>query len=180
MSRKAAAWTVGATLLVGLIGGNAAGSSGNADDIDQLTAENAQISAQLETAEDQAAAAIADAEEARAVASESEAVSAGLQEQIDELGSVAEAERQKAADAIREADEATALVAERDARIGELEAAAAAVPAVQPEQAPPAVESNVYYKNCSEARAAGAAPVRLGQPGYGSHLDRDGDGVGCE
>jgi chromosome segregation ATPase len=170
MSRKAAAWTVGATLLVGLIGGNAAGSSGNADDIDQLTAENAQISAQLETAEDQAAAAIADAEE----------VSAGLQEQIDELGSVAEAERQKAADAIREADEATALVAERDARIGELEAAAAAVPAVQPEQAPPAVESNVYYKNCSEARAAGAAPVRLGQPGYGSHLDRDGDGVGCE
>lgn len=28
--------------------------------------------------------------------------------------------------------------------------------------------------------AAGAAPVRRGQPGYASHLDRDGDGVGCE
>lgn len=36
------------------------------------------------------------------------------------------------------------------------------------------------YANCSEARAAGAAPVRQGDQGYGRHLDRDGDGVGCE
>lgn len=36
------------------------------------------------------------------------------------------------------------------------------------------------FANCSAARAAGAAPVRLGDPGYGRHLDRDGDGVGCE
>ena len=36
------------------------------------------------------------------------------------------------------------------------------------------------FPNCSAARAAGAAPVRLGDPGYGRHLDRDGDGVGCE
>ena len=36
------------------------------------------------------------------------------------------------------------------------------------------------YPNCAAARAAGAAPVRAGQPGYGSHLDRDGDGIGCE
>lgn len=36
------------------------------------------------------------------------------------------------------------------------------------------------FKNCSEARAAGAAPVRAGDPGYGPHLDRDDDGVGCE
>lgn len=36
------------------------------------------------------------------------------------------------------------------------------------------------YANCSAARAAGAAPVRRGDPGYGRHLDRDGDGVGCE
>lgn len=37
-----------------------------------------------------------------------------------------------------------------------------------------------YYRNCSAARAAGAAPVRRGDPGYGPHLDRDGDGKGCE
>lgn len=39
---------------------------------------------------------------------------------------------------------------------------------------------SVYYKNCTEARNAGAAPIYRGNPGYGSHLDRDGDGVGCE
>ncbi len=36
------------------------------------------------------------------------------------------------------------------------------------------------FRNCSHARAAGAAPVRAGDPGYGRHLDRDGDGIGCE
>tara|TARA_R110002020_G_scaffold406378_2_gene616448 strand:+ start:93946 stop:94272 length:327 start_codon:yes stop_codon:yes gene_type:complete len=36
------------------------------------------------------------------------------------------------------------------------------------------------YRNCNEARAAGAAPVRRGEPGYGAHLDRDNDGIGCE
>ncbi|RYG98481.1 MAG: excalibur calcium-binding domain-containing protein [Alphaproteobacteria bacterium] len=36
------------------------------------------------------------------------------------------------------------------------------------------------FANCAAARAAGAAPVRRGDPGYGSHLDRDNDGVGCE
>lgn len=37
-----------------------------------------------------------------------------------------------------------------------------------------------YYPNCAAARAAGAAPVRVGEPGYSRRLDRDGDGVGCE
>lgn len=39
---------------------------------------------------------------------------------------------------------------------------------------------STYYANCSAARAAGAAPVRRGEPGYARHLDRDEDGVGCE
>ncbi|MFT3877828.1 MAG: excalibur calcium-binding domain-containing protein [Propioniciclava sp.] len=38
----------------------------------------------------------------------------------------------------------------------------------------------VLYKNCSEVRRAGKAPLYRGQPGYGEHLDRDGDGVACE
>ncbi|WP_409644894.1 excalibur calcium-binding domain-containing protein [Sphingorhabdus sp.] len=41
-------------------------------------------------------------------------------------------------------------------------------------------ETQGAYPNCTAARAAGAAPVLAGQPGYGRHLDRDGDGVGCE
>ena len=40
--------------------------------------------------------------------------------------------------------------------------------------------SNAYYKNCAAVRAAGKAPLHKGQPGYDSHLDRDGDGVACE
>lgn len=36
------------------------------------------------------------------------------------------------------------------------------------------------FPNCASARAAGAAPVRVGEPGYERHLDRDGDGIGCE
>ena len=39
---------------------------------------------------------------------------------------------------------------------------------------------SVYYANCSAARAAGAAPVMRGDPGYARKLDRDNDGVGCE
>ena len=43
-----------------------------------------------------------------------------------------------------------------------------------------AARSGGAYRNCSEARAAGAAPLSRGEPGYGAHLDRDGDGIACE
>ena len=39
---------------------------------------------------------------------------------------------------------------------------------------------DVYYPNCASARAAGAAPLRRGDPGYRAGLDRDNDGVACE
>lgn len=44
-----------------------------------------------------------------------------------------------------------------------------------PSPTPPRV-----FANCAEARAAGAAPVRRGDRGYGQYLDRDNDGLGCE
>ena len=40
--------------------------------------------------------------------------------------------------------------------------------------------SQPFYANCTEARAAGAAPLYRAQPGYREALDRDGDGVACE
>ena len=43
-----------------------------------------------------------------------------------------------------------------------------------------ATPGSVFFENCDAARAAGAAPVRRGDPGYGPHLDRDGDGSACE
>ncbi len=39
---------------------------------------------------------------------------------------------------------------------------------------------SVYYQNCTAARAAGAAPIQAGEPGYRPALDRDGDGTACD
>ncbi|MFF4320634.1 excalibur calcium-binding domain-containing protein [Streptomyces sp. NPDC001568] len=39
---------------------------------------------------------------------------------------------------------------------------------------------SAYYKNCDAAKAAGAAPIRRGQPGYREALDRDKDGIACD
>ncbi|MHA6724316.1 excalibur calcium-binding domain-containing protein [Sphingomonas sp. RS2018] len=40
--------------------------------------------------------------------------------------------------------------------------------------------SSWSYRNCSDARRAGAAPLHRGTPGYGAHMDGDGDGIACE
>ncbi len=56
-------------------------------------------------------------------------------------------------------------------------------PAPEPVQEAPAPEpapQPVYYANCDAVRAAGAAPIRPGDPGFQKKFDRDGDGVGCE
>ncbi|WP_092965944.1 excalibur calcium-binding domain-containing protein [Agromyces sp. CF514] len=37
-----------------------------------------------------------------------------------------------------------------------------------------------YYQNCDAVRAAGAAPIHPGDPGWQSKFDRDGDGIGCD
>jgi len=58
-------------------------------------------------------------------------------------------------------------------------APAPAQPAPAPPPPPPA-PAPVFYQNCDAVRAAGAAPIYAGQPGYSRKLDRDGDGIGCE
>lgn len=55
-----------------------------------------------------------------------------------------------------------------------------AVPKPAPAPGGPGSGPGGSWKNCTEARDHGAAPVHRGDPGYGSHLDRDNDGVGCE
>ncbi|MCU6709041.1 excalibur calcium-binding domain-containing protein [Paenibacillus sp. J5C_2022] len=53
----------------------------------------------------------------------------------------------------------------------------------KPENIFPTSESadgKITYKSCSEVREAGAAPLRKGDPGYSTKLDRDGDGIACE
>ena len=53
-------------------------------------------------------------------------------------------------------------------------------PAPAPGPAPAPTPGNVSYENCDAVRAAGAAPLYAGQPGYVPKLDRDGDGIACE
>lgn len=58
-------------------------------------------------------------------------------------------------------------------------------PAYEPSPAPPSTPAGdapaePYYANCSEVRAAGADPIREGDPGWSTRFDGDGDGVGCE
>lgn len=40
--------------------------------------------------------------------------------------------------------------------------------------------SEIRFSSCREAREAGAAPLKRGEPGYSETLDRDRDGVACE
>jgi outer membrane biosynthesis protein TonB len=49
----------------------------------------------------------------------------------------------------------------------------------EPEPAADDDDGDVYYENCAAVRAAGAAPIRRGDPGYRRGLDSDGDGQGC-
>lgn len=44
----------------------------------------------------------------------------------------------------------------------------------------PVPTHEVSYANCAAVRAAGAAPIHSGDPGYSTDLDRDEDGIACE
>ncbi len=46
--------------------------------------------------------------------------------------------------------------------------------------AAPVVANAAPYKNCTEARANNDTNIPSTSDKYGSHLDRDGDGIGCE
>lgn len=53
-------------------------------------------------------------------------------------------------------------------------------PAESVEEAAEQPAQNVYYQNCTAVKAAGAAPIYPGDPGFQSKFDRDNDGIGCE
>jgi len=77
----------------------------------------------------------------------------------------------------------TATVAETGTRVATTMAPATAAPqAKKASQATtaPQTTSSVYDKNCTAASKAGAAPITIGQPGYRTGLDPNGNGVACE
>ena len=56
-------------------------------------------------------------------------------------------------------------------------------PTATPRQTAPSPQpapSELNFSSCKEARAAGYSHMRRGEPGYASHLDRDGDGIACD
>ncbi|MBO3724766.1 excalibur calcium-binding domain-containing protein [Actinomyces bowdenii] len=136
----------------------AAGTEAPADQVVALTVNH--------DSADAAATQSAQAEASRQAAEQAEADRAA-QEAAEAEASRQAAEQAEAERAAQEAAEEAARQAEQDSARQE----------AQPEPAAPAAE---HYSSCREARAAGAAPLYAGQPGYRSDLDRDGDGVACE
>ena len=46
--------------------------------------------------------------------------------------------------------------------------------------ASPALAAPFVFENCTQAEQYGVFNIPAGSPGYGTHLDRDLDGIGCE
>lgn len=121
----------------------------------EASAEAAAESAAAEAAADAAAVAAEEAAAEKAQADEAERVAA-------------KAEADKAA-----ADAAAAEAA----RVAQEQAAQQQAPQIQPLVVVPQA---AHYANCAEAKAAGVAPILVGQPGYRAGLDRDKDGIACD
>lgn len=89
------------------------------------------------------------------------------------------AEKAAADENVRVAAEQAA--AEETARVVAEQAAADEAARVAAEEAAQQLApAAAYYPNCTAAKAAGAAPIYQGQPGYRSALDRDNDGIACD
>lgn len=133
------------------------------EELEAQAAQEAEASAKKEIEEDLVAV------EKRAAAAEAE---------ITEYEAQIEDYEEQLTDAKKAAEEAEAAQAEA-------EGARQSQPA--PTNDEPAFEAEAEdtgptapFENCAAAREAGADPVHRGDPGYGPHLDRDGDGIGCE
>lgn len=109
-------------------------------------------------------------EKAAAEKKEAEAKALADKKAAEKKAAQEKAEREAAA--AKKAEQQRIAEQEEAARIAEQEAIEEAYEAPAP--------ASVSYANCTEARAAGAAPISRGEPGYASHLDRDGDGIGCD
>ena len=116
--------------------------------------------------------------EAKRVAEEKVAVEkAQAQKAAEEKAAEEQAAAEAAAVAKAAADESARVAAEQAAQQAAQEAAQQQAPPIQPPVQAPAA---VFYQNCAAARAAGAAPLYRGDPGYRDKMDGDGDGVACE
>lgn len=58
----------------------------------------------------------------------------------------------------------------------------AALPPEEPEEveSAPGEGTGITYENCTAVRDADADPIKVGDPGWDTKFDGDGDGIGCE
>ncbi|MFY0760806.1 excalibur calcium-binding domain-containing protein [Metabacillus dongyingensis] len=101
-----------------------------------------------------------------------------LETKEEDTDKIAEEQRKKE-EAARLAEEQKKKEAARLAEEQRKEAEAARLAEEQKAEEAAQVQ-NVFYKNCSAVRAAGAAPIHKGEPGYSTKLDRDRDGIACD
>jgi hypothetical protein len=184
-SRAAGGVAVGAAVVLLIVGVateapsmSPTSKSTNASSDPPPTADSAAEAAAQAAAAETAAAEVAAAEAAAAAEKASAEASAQAASDAATAQASADAATAKAtADAVaaKNAKAAAAKKARAVAAASAKAAAAAAAAAVVP---PPAAD--VYYANCTEARAAGVTPIMRGEPGYASKLDRDNDGIACE
>lgn len=166
------------------------GSFGGEDDAPRQSAQSLLASSEADEEANRAADDKAAADEAAAKAAETAAAEAAKQEadrlaaeQAAQAKAAAEAAAKQAArqEADRLAAEQTQAKAAADAAAKAAAAdAAAKAAAEQAAQEAAAAPAEVSYANCTEVRAAGAAPIYRGEPGYSTKLDRDRDGIACD
>ena len=180
-------WLRWAIPLVAFLLGIGVGAASNETDV-TTTPQYQSLQAELDTAQDQAGEL---SDEVAAGEEQVRQAAAAAQAQIEQQ-TAAISQRTTALDqreqeltaresALRAAEQAASSsrtsTGAGSSSSGSVSSGSGSASVVEPE---PQVSASTSYANCSEARAAGAAPVRVGDPGYGRHLDRDGDGVGCE
>ena len=168
MTRRTSAIMAGSALVLGLLMGGASAGAGTQTELSALKAQMSSLEADIVAAQDEAEVSAAD------LASATASNDAMLKERDSAAALVPEIEA-AATSAPTELDARAATIADLQ---GKVTAQSVTPPAAEAEA--PRSSTSVSYKNCTAAREAGAAPVRRGDPGYGSHLDRDGDGIGCE
>lgn len=174
-------------LVLGIVIGSGVTGAGLSDERDVLAADQERLTdatAAVEAREDEVTEREDDATTAAedAAADQAAADAAGQQNdaRADELSALAATLDQRSADL----DATAAGLAAREADVAAREAAAASRTGSSSSSSGTtsggSSGGSTYYANCDAARAAGAAPVHVGDPGYRAGLDRDGDGVGCE
>jgi hypothetical protein len=118
--------------------------------------------------------------EEKAAAEKAVAEKAAAEKAAADKAAAEKAAADKAAADKAAADQAAAQQAA--AQQAAAQAAQAAKPAPAPAAPAPAAPApaSAYYQNCDAVRAAGAAPLYAGQPGFRAALDRNSNGVACE